>query len=263
MALGRAIWSGSISFGMVHIPVKLSAATEDGKGVEFRQVRRSDGSPVQYRRFASADGQEVAYSDLAKGLEWGDEILVFDDADMADLPLPSLKVIEIRQFCPRGDISPMMYDKAYHLTPDNGSNHAYTLLAVALGASHVVGIGVVAIRQRERLAMIDVDVSTGVISLTTLLWPEDVREAPPLDAASVSDAELDTARDLVEVMSAPFSPADYQDGYRAAVYQIAEAKASGKAIEKAAEAITKAQAGVSLVESLAASVAAHRAAKNG
>src|SRR3954466_3872864 len=114
----RAIWKGSISFGLVSIGVKLYTATEE-KDVSFHQVRRSDGSRIRYKRVAEADGEEVQYSEIAKGYELpSGETVVLTDEDFADLPLPTARVVDVLQFAPAEQIDPIYYAKSYYLEPE-------------------------------------------------------------------------------------------------------------------------------------------------
>ncbi len=169
----RSIWAGAISFGMVVIPVKLYAATEQ-RDVAFRQVHAEDGGRVQYRRFCSLDGQEVAYSDVAKGYELatGDVVVLTDD-DLKELPLATAKRIDVLHFSPAGQLDPILSNKAYYLEPEPPGVRAYALFRDALERSGRVAVAKVAIRQREALAALRV--RDGVLVLETLLWPDEVR----------------------------------------------------------------------------------------
>src|SRR6202046_2646694 len=148
----RSIWAGSISFGMVVIPVKLYAATEQ-RDWAFRQVHREDGGRIQFRRFCTVDGQEVAYSDIAKGYELatGDVVVLTDD-DLKELPLATAKRIDVLHFSPAGQLDPILANKAYYLEPEPAGVRAYALFRDALERSGRGGGGQGAVRQREALA---------------------------------------------------------------------------------------------------------------
>src|ERR1700743_585655 len=166
----RSIWAGAISFGMVVIPVKLYAATEQ-RDVAFRQVPRSDGGRIQFRRICSLDGQEVPYADVAKGYELptGD-VVVLTDEDLADLPLSTAHRIDVLHFAPAGQLDPILMNKSYYLEPEPAGVRAYILFRNALERSGRIAIAKVAIRQREALA--ELRVTQGVLTMDTLLGPE-------------------------------------------------------------------------------------------
>ena len=201
----RSIWAGAISFGMVVIPVKLYAATEQ-RDVAFRQVHREDGGRVQFRRFCSLDGQEVAYSDVAKGYELatGDVVVLTDD-DLKELPLATAKRIDVLHFSPAGQLDPILANKAYYLEPEPPGVRAYALFRDALERSGRVAVAKVAIRQREALAALRV--REGVLVLETLLWPDEVR-APDFkvldEDVDVRSQELKMAASLIDTMTEDF-----------------------------------------------------------
>ena len=170
----RSIWAGAISFGLVVIPVKLYAATEQ-RDITFRQVHRKDGARIQFRRFCTLDGEEVPYSDIAKGYELptGD-MVVLTDEDLADLPLVTAHRIEVLHFAPAAQVEPIYAAKSYYTEPDPTGARAYVLFRDALEASGKVAVAKVALRQREALAALRV--RERVITLETLLWPDEVRK---------------------------------------------------------------------------------------
>ena len=217
----RSIWAGAISFGMVVIPVKLYAATEQ-RDVAFRQVHAEDGGRVQYRRFCSLDGQEVAYSDVAKGYELatGDVVVLTDD-DLKELPLATAKRIDVLHFSPAGQLDPILSNKAYYLEPEPPGVRAYALFRDALERSGRVAVAKVAIRQREALAALRV--RDGVLVLETLLWPDEVR-APDFkfldEDIDVRSQELKMAASLIDTMTEDFDPSLYKDSYREAISQL-------------------------------------------
>ena len=147
----RSIWAGAISFGLVVIPVKLYAATEQ-RDIAFRQVHRKDGARIQFRRFCTLDGEEVPYADIAKGYELptGD-MVVLTDEDLADLPLVTAHRIEVLHFAPSAQVEPIYANKSYYLEPDSAGARAYVLFRDALENSEKVAVAKVALRQREAL----------------------------------------------------------------------------------------------------------------
>jgi len=257
----RAIWKGSVSFGLVSIGVRLFSATEE-RDVSFHQVRRSDGARIRYRRVAETDGEEVAYADIAKGYQLpGGETVVLTDDDFADLPLPSTRVVDVLQFVPAEQIDPIYFAKSYYLEPDKNAVKPYVLLRDALEDSGQVGVVKVAIRNREQLATLRV--RDGVIVLETMIWPDEIRAADFgfLDEdVELRAQERQMARALLESMSGDFDPAEYTDDYRAALESVIEAKVEGREIVEAEDTQPTADNVVDLMSALRASV---EAAKRG
>src|ERR1700739_611738 len=227
----RSIWAGAISFGMVVIPVKLYAATEQ-RDVAFRQVHRQDGGRIQFRRFCSLDGKEVQYADVAKGYELatGDVVVLTDD-DLQELPLATAKRIDVLHFSPAGQLDPILANKAYYLEPEPAGVRAYVLFRDALERSGRVAVAKVAIRQREALAALRV--RDGVLVLETLLWPDEVR-APDFkfldEDVDVRSQELKMAASLIATMSEGFDPSPYQAASRKALEALGKAKIEGKEV---------------------------------
>jgi DNA end-binding protein Ku len=255
----RSIWAGAISFGLVVIPVKLYAATEQ-RDIAFRQVHRKDGARIQFRRFCTQDGEEVPYSDIAKGYELptGD-MVVLSDEDLADLPLVTAHRIEVLHFAPSEQVEPIYAAKSYYTEPDPAGARAYVLFRDALEKSGKVAVAKVALRQRETLSALRV--REGVITLETLLWPDEVRKPdfPFLDEdVEVRPQELTMAASLIDTMTEDFEPDQYHDDYREALEAVIRAKIEGNEVVRPAgmeEPSDKGQP-ADLTEILRASVAA-------
>jgi DNA end-binding protein Ku len=261
----RSIWAGAISFGMVVIPVKLYAATEQ-RDVAFRQVHREDGGRIQYKRFCTIDGEEVPYADIAKGYELatGDVVVLTED-DFKDLPLATTHRIDVLHFAPSGQLDPILANKAYYLEPEPAGVRAYVLFRDALERSGRVAVAKVAIRQREALAALRV--RDGVLVLETLLWPDEVR-APDFafleENVDVRSQELKMAASLIDTMTEDFDPTAYHDAYREALEALVQAKIEGNEVVRPAGAAaeTDRQAGAAdLTETLRASVEAAKASR--
>jgi DNA end-binding protein Ku len=261
----RSIWAGAISFGMVVIPVKLYAATEQ-RDISFRQVHREDGGRIQFRRVCSVDGQEVPYADVAKGYELatGDVVVLTDD-DLKELPLATAKRIDVLHFSPGGQLDPILANKAYYLEPEPAGVRAYVLFRDALERSGRVAVAKVAIRQREALAALRVH--EGVLVLETLLWPNEVRE-PDFkfldEDVDIRSQELKMAASLIDTMTEDFDPSLYKDAYREALEALVQAKIEGnEVVRPAGTAIPSDAAGgpADLAETLRASVAAAKASR--
>lgn len=252
----RAMWKGSVSFGLVSIPIQLYSATEN-KNVQLRQVHEADGGRIQYKRFCTVDGQEVAYAEIAKGYELPDgEMVVITDAEMADLPLPSQRTIDVLEFVPIESIDPIQYDKTYYLEPQKNAVKPYIVLRDALHKSSQVAIAKVAVRQRESLAVLRV--YNDVMVMTTMLWPDEVREPdfPFLqdDPPQIRSQELSMAGSLIDSLAEPvFEPEKYSDHYREALEQMIEAKVAGDETQKPVTVTAKADV-VDLMAALQASV---------
>ena len=254
----RSMWKGAISFGLVMIPVKLYAATEQ-KDIAFRQVHREDGGRIRFRRICSIDGQEVPYEDVAKGFELPDgEVIILTDEDLADLPLATSKSIEVTHFTPADQLDPILFNRSYYVEPDNTGIRAYALLRDALDRSGKIAIAQVALRQRESLATLRT--RDGVLVLETLLWPDEVRAADFgfLDGdVEVRPQELQMASSLIDSMTVDFDPDEYHDRYREALQELVEAKVEGREVlQPAAQEDTGEPA--SLADALRASLAAAR-----
>ncbi|MFJ6849941.1 Ku protein [Streptomyces sp. NPDC091271] len=227
----RSIWNGSISFGLVSIPVKLMNATEN-HAISFRQIHVEDGGRIRYRKVCELDEEEVPASETVKAYEDADgTVIPVTDEDLASLPLPTAKTIEIEGFVPSSAIDPLQLDSAYYLSA-NGVPAAkpYALLREALRRSGKVAVAKYALRGRERLGMLRV--SGDVIAMHGLLWPDEIR-APegvaPETGVKVRDAELDLADALMNTLG----DADMDtlhDDYREAVEELVAAKAAGEPV---------------------------------
>lgn len=263
----RSIWAGAISFGMVVIPVKLFAATEQ-RDVAFRQVHREDGGRIQFRRFCSVDGQEVAYADVAKGYELatGDVVVLTDD-DLKELPLATAHRIDVLHFTPAGQLDSILANKAYYLEPEPAGVRAYVLFRDALDRSGRVAVAKVAIRQREALAALRV--RDGVLVLETLLWPDEIR-TPDFkfldESVDVRSQELKMAASLIDTMTEDFDPLAFHDTYREALESLVQAKIEGNEVVRPAGTIVapeKPSGPADLTETLRASVEAAKASRTG
>ena len=252
----RAMWKGSVSFGLVSIPIQLYAATEN-KNVSLRQVHEADGGRIQYKRFCTIDGAEVPYAEIAKGYELPDgEMVVITDTEMADLPLPTQRTIDVLEFVPLESIDPIQYDRTYYLEPQKNAVKPYVVLRDALHKSSQVAIAKVAVRQRESMAVLRVHAD--VLVMTTMLWPDEVREPdfPFLrdDPPQIRPQELTMAGSLIDSLAEPvFEPEKYKDHYREALEEMIEAKVAGDETTKPAAVTAKADV-VDLMAALQASV---------
>src|ERR1700712_1933289 len=204
----RAIWKGAVSFGLVSVPVKLYSATES-KDISFRQVHAKDGGRIKYQRVCSIDGEEVPYAEIAKGYETEDgEMVILDDADMAELPVSSSREIDVAKFVPSAKIDPMLFEKSYYLEPEKTGAKAYALLREALLDSDRMALVTVALRQRTSLAVLRV--RDDVIVLQTMMWPDEIRQPDfgAVDTSEAKPAEVKMATMLVETLAGDFDTAE-------------------------------------------------------
>lgn len=253
----RSMWKGGISFGLVMIPVRLYAATEQ-KDIAFRQVHRADGGRIRFRRFCSICGEEVPYEDVVKGYELPTgEMVVLDDEDLADLPLPTAKSIEVLHFAPAEQLDPILFNRSYYVEPEAAGARAYVLLRDALEESGRIAIAQVALRQRESLATLRS--RDGVLVLETLLWPDEIREpAFPFlqQEIEVRTQELTMAESLIDSMTTDFDPDAHHDRYREALIEVVDAKVQGRELAQPGTLEIAAGPPTSLADALKASLAA-------
>lgn len=224
----RSIWKGSISFGLVSIPIKVVSATES-HSVSFHQVHTADGGRIRYRKVCELEEREVPREEIGKGFETGDGTTVqLTDADLAALPLPTAKTVEILGFVPSEDVDPIQLDRSYYLAGDGRSaTKPYALLREALKRSGKVAVGKLAMRGRESLGLLRV--YENVIALHTMLWPEEIRSVSgvaPEEDVTIRDAELDLADTLMETLG-ELDWSELHDEYREAVEQLVTAKMEG------------------------------------
>lgn len=230
----RAIWNGSISFGLVTIPVKLYGATED-KDVSFRQVHEADGGRVRYQRVCEKCGEVLSWGDIAKGFEAADgRMAILTDEDFQSLPLTSLKSVDVVQFVDAEQIDETYLQKTYFLEPQNMGHKPYVLLREALARRDKVAVVKVALRQRESLALLRA--KDDLLVMHTMFWPDELRDgefARPAEEVTVSDAEVELADLLINQLEGSFDPDAYTDSYREAVSKVVEAKLAGTALPEA------------------------------
>ena len=231
----HSIWKGSISFGLVSIPVRLFSATEE-KDVSFRQVHAADGGRIRYKRVSSVDGEEVPYSDIAKGYELPDgDMVILEDEDFEGLPISTSRAVEVMSFVPAEQIDPVQFGKPYYCEPTSDAK-PYVLLRDALENSEKVAVVKVALRNRERLATLRP--RDGVLVLQTMLWPDEVRTAEfgfLDDDVKVRPQEMAMAESYVDALAGDFEPEQFTDDYREALESVIEAKTAGREIARPAE----------------------------
>lgn len=231
----RAIWKGSISFGLVNIPIALYPATRKEE-LKFRLLRAKDLSPVNYKRVAEADGKEVPWGEIVKGYEYEKEkFIVLKDEDFQRVDLEATQTVDIQDFVDVEEIDPMFFYKPYYLEPQKGGDKAYVLLRNTLAQSNKVGIAKVVIKTRQYLA--GVKAEDGVLILELMHFAEDLAKSDKLNVPKkleLGKRELDMAKALVDSMSSKWNPEKYRDDYRDALMEVIEEKveSGGKKIEE-------------------------------
>jgi DNA end-binding protein Ku len=221
----RAIWKGAVSFGLVNVPVRLFAATEEND-IRFHQVHREDGGRIRYKRTCSICNEEVSFDAIAKGYETSDgQLVILTDEDLNQLPVATSHEIDVVEFVPSNQVDPILFAKTYYLEPDAKAAKPYALLREALIETERMAIVKVALRQKETLAVLRV--RDKAILLQTMLWPDEIRKPDfaVLDTeVELRPQELKMAASLVESMASDFEPEVFTDSYREAVIELIDAK---------------------------------------
>lgn len=227
----RAIWKGSISFGLVTIPVALHTATRTEE-LKFRMLRKGDLSPINYKRVAEVDGKEVPWDDIVKGYEYEKgKFVVLNDEDFKRVDLEATDTIDIVDFVEVTEINPIFFHKPYYLEPQKGGAGAYALLRNVLGKTNRTGIAKIVIRNRQHLAAVKANGKLLVLELMhfadELVSPEGLKV--PADS-KLGKREEEMAMTLVEQMTEKWDPKRYTDDYKSALMKLIERKveAGGK-----------------------------------
>jgi DNA end-binding protein Ku len=227
----RAIWKGSISFGLVYIPIAVYPATKEEK-LSFRQLRSSDLSPIKYKKVAEADSKEVGAEQIVKGYEYErGRYVVLKEEDFAKVRIESTHSIDITDFVELKQVDPKFFYKPYFLEPQKGGEKAYSLLHKALSGTGKIGVAKVVISNREHLASVKPDGLFLILELmhfaSEILSPEELKNGR---VTNITDKELKMAQSLIESMSVQWEPDKYRDEYRTAMMEMIEQKAQNKEI---------------------------------
>src|SRR3989475_3870030 len=233
--MARAIWKGSISFGLVNIPIALYPATRKEE-LRFRLLRKSDLSPVNYKRVAEKDGREVPWDQIVKGYEYEKgKYVVLQDEDFQRVDIEATQTVDIQDFVELDEIDPIFFYKPYYLEPQKGGDKAYALLRDALKDSKKVGVAKVVIKTREYLA--GVKPEDGALVLELMHFADELADTSKLHIpkkVEVGKREMTMAKSLIDSMSSKWNPEKYKDDYREALMEVIEEKveAGGKEIEE-------------------------------
>src|SRR5213083_3224044 len=233
--MAREIWKGSISFGLVNIPIALYPATQREE-LKFRLLRKSDLSPVNYKRVAEKDGREVPWDQIVKGYEYDKgKYVVLKNEDFQRVDLEATQTVDIKDFVDQEEIDPMFFYKPYYLEPQKGGDKAYALLRDALKDANKVGVAKVVIKTRQYLA--GVKPEDGALVLELMHFADELADTGKLHLpkkVEVGKRETNMAKSLIDSMSGKWDPKKYKDDYREAVMEVIEEKveAGGKEIEE-------------------------------
>jgi DNA end-binding protein Ku len=258
----RPTWKGSISFGLVYIPISVYPATREEK-LSFRQLRASDLSPIRYKKVADADMKEVSADQIVKGFEYErGQYVILKDEDFQKVRIESTHSIDITDFVELGQVDPKFFYKPYFLEPQKGGEKAYALLHKALSGTGKIGIAKVVISNREYLASVKPDGLFLILDLmhfaSEILTPEELKNAP---LTAITDKELKMAQTLVDSMTAKWEPEKYRDEYRTAVMEMIEQKAKKKVVVEKPMPAPRATNVVDLVKVLQESLNRNQASK--
>jgi DNA end-binding protein Ku len=232
--MARAIWSGSISFGLLNVPVKLYSAVAR-RGVGLREIRESDGARIRHRRVAEGTEEEVPYEKIVKAFEiTPDRYVPISKDEMAALAPEKSRSIEVQDFVDLDQIDPIYFDSPYYLGPADGAEKAYSLLAQAMRGSGKVAIARFVFRNKEHLAAIRP--SDGVLTLTTMRFADEVvptselEDVLPAEKPKVAKREVEMAEQLIDSLTRDFDPDAYRDEYREELVAMIERKAAGEEV---------------------------------
>lgn len=227
----HTMWKGSISFGLVNIPIKLHTATED-KDIKLRTLHNKCHAPIKYEKICSVCEEEVKPEDIVKAYEYTKgKFVVLENDDLEKLRKENEeKAVEIIDFVKMEQIDPIYFDRSYYMSPHEGGGKAYSLLRKALQETQKVGLAKIIIRSKEQLAVIRVYENTLVME--TIHYPDEVRNAGDVPGVpsenKVTKKELDTAILLIDQLTSEFEPEKYTDEYRTALLELIESKRTGK-----------------------------------
>jgi DNA end-binding protein Ku len=265
--MARAIWSGSISFGLLNVPVRLYSAVAR-RNIALREIRESDSSRIKHRRVAEGTDEEVPYDEIVKAYEItpGRYVPLSKD-EMSALAPEKTRAIDVQDFVEVAEIDPMYFDSPYYLGPADGAEKAYSLLAAAMESSGKAAIARFVFRNKEHLAAIRA--TKGALTLTTMRFADEVVPASELDDVlpqkkpKVAKKEQEMAEALIDSLSTGFEPSDYRDEYREQLLSLIETKAEGKEIVASEAEEPQATKAPDLMAALEESIAAAKGRKSG
>jgi DNA end-binding protein Ku len=232
--MARPLWSGSLSFGLVTVPVGLYSAVAARETLAFNLLHKKDGSRIVQKRFCKSEDVEVPWGEVAKGYQYAkDEYVVLTEADFERARVPATQTFEIRKVVPAGDVEDLYFDYPYYVGPRGRSAaKPYALLRDALVEIEKIAIGTIVLREREHLAALE-PVGEALV-LTTMRFAHEIRPPKDLDLPGTrrgwTEKEMKLARQLLDTLSGEWDPSEYRDTYTDVLRQAIEAKIEGKAI---------------------------------
>lgn len=235
----HTMWKGSISFGLVNIPIKMFAATEN-KDIRFRQIHKECNTPIKYQKTCPTCGRDVTEDEIVKGYEYepGHYVILTDEDFIKIKEEVHDKSVEIVDFVELKEIDPIFFDRTYYLSPQETGGKAYNLLRKAMEDTGKIAVAKITIRNRETLAVLRV--YNNVLALETIFYPDEVRpisEVPGVpQTTEVDKKELGIAQQLIDNLSTTFEPEKYKDEYRETLTNLIEQKIQGKEIQVAPKA---------------------------
>jgi DNA end-binding protein Ku len=258
----RAIWSGSVTFGLVNVPVRMLSAIDEKK-LHFHYVHAPDSSRIGYEKVCKAEGKPVPEDEIVKAFEYEKgEYVYMTDADFEAAAAESTRTIDISDFVPAEDIDPIFFERTYYLAPQEGAEKVYALLVEAMERSGLVAIAKYVMRDRQNLGALRV--RDGVIALERMYFADEIRPASEVapDDVTVDDRELEMAGQLIESFTGEFDPSRYEDTYRDALCEIIRAKRKGEEVH-VPEREEAEEPAPDLLSALRASVEAARGSRGG
>ncbi|TCP59280.1 DNA end-binding protein Ku [Tumebacillus sp. BK434] len=233
----HTMWKGSISFGLVNVPVKMFAATED-KDVKFRYLHSECNTPVKNIRTCPTCDREIEWGEVVKGYEYqSGQFIVFSDEEFEKIAPQNTKTIDIQSFVDLQDIDPIYFNKSYYLAPQDTGNKAYALLRRAIAETGKIAIAKMIIRSSQQLAVLRT--FGDVIVMETIFYPEEVRAASQIPSVptdvELDEREVNMAKQLIGSLVTEFVPEQYTNEYRAAILDVIQKKVEGEEITLAAE----------------------------
>jgi DNA end-binding protein Ku len=256
----RAIWSGTISFGLVNVPVRMYSAIQEQK-LHFHYLHTKDDSPIGYAKVCKAEGEPVPDDEIGKAFEVSKGNYVYlDEEDFEAARVDGYKTMEISDFVPYEEIDPIYFEKTFYLGPQEGAEKVYSLLVKAMEESELVALGTYIMRDREHLGCLRI--RDGALALEKMFFANEIRDVKEIKPKSVTvrKAELEMAQELIDRFSGPFKPEKYKDTYTDALKKVVRAKQQGKEVHVAPEEAEEAEA-PDLMEALQASISAARKKK--
>lgn len=225
----RPIWNGSISFGLINIPVRMYSAVNPREGIDLDMLHKADHAPIRYARICRKDGKEIPWDDIVKGYEYNEgDYIVLDKKEMDKLDAKKTQTIDIRQFVQTDEIDIRYFERPYYLEPVKGGEKAYGLLRTALEKSNKLALATYVLRNREHAAVLK-PVGHAIV-LNQMRFPSDLRTGTDLNFPDekTNKTELDMALKLIEQETKPFIPEDLHDTFTEELEELIKAKAKGK-----------------------------------